>query len=135
MYSVLPFLSFLQEAVSDALSIGAPLLLPPLRERMELLHSLLPNGPDRWDSLSRGQVSLLSQHYDLLLHCPFTGCIRSLKFLGYTGMSKKSLFQVLKSIDSHKVVSWKTPCSRSFLFLMLFREGLLSWTSGVKKSV
>ena len=47
--------SFLQ-AVSETLSIGAPLLLPPLHERMELLHSLLPQGPDRWDSLSRGQV-------------------------------------------------------------------------------
>ncbi|XP_030832727.1 probable E3 ubiquitin-protein ligase HERC1 isoform X3 [Strongylocentrotus purpuratus] len=45
----------IQKAVSDTLSIGAPLLLPPLRERMELLHSLLPQGPDRWDSLSKGQ--------------------------------------------------------------------------------
>lgn len=34
------------------------MLLPPLRERMELLHSLLPQGPDRWESLSKGQVSL-----------------------------------------------------------------------------
>lgn len=32
------------------------MLLPPLRERMELLHSLLPQGPDRWESLSKGQV-------------------------------------------------------------------------------
>ncbi|KAF0022239.1 hypothetical protein F2P81_025501 [Scophthalmus maximus] len=31
------------------------MLLPPLRERMELLHSLLPQGPDRWESLSKGQ--------------------------------------------------------------------------------
>ncbi|XP_070543560.1 probable E3 ubiquitin-protein ligase HERC1 isoform X2 [Ptychodera flava] len=44
-----------QQAVSETLSVGAPLLLPPLRERMELLHSLLPQGPDRWDGLSRGQ--------------------------------------------------------------------------------
>ncbi|XP_033110692.1 probable E3 ubiquitin-protein ligase HERC1 [Anneissia japonica] len=44
-----------QKAVNETLSIGAPLLLPPLRERMELLHTLLPQGPDRWDSLSRGQ--------------------------------------------------------------------------------
>ena len=43
--------------MSEALSIGAPLLLPPLRERMELLHSLLPQGPDCWNTLSRGQVS------------------------------------------------------------------------------
>ena len=45
-----------KQAVSETLSIGAPLLLPPLRERMELLQSLLPQGPDRWDSLSKGQV-------------------------------------------------------------------------------
>ncbi|XP_033633807.1 probable E3 ubiquitin-protein ligase HERC1 isoform X2 [Asterias rubens] len=47
--------SSVQKAVSETLSIGAPLLLPPLRERMELLQSLLPQGPDRWDSLSKGQ--------------------------------------------------------------------------------
>ncbi|XP_021933596.1 probable E3 ubiquitin-protein ligase HERC1 isoform X3 [Zootermopsis nevadensis] len=41
--------------VSETLAIGAPLLLPPLRERMELLHSLLPQGPD----LSNGQKMLL----------------------------------------------------------------------------
>uniref|UniRef100_A0A0L8HTX3 HECT-type E3 ubiquitin transferase n=1 Tax=Octopus bimaculoides TaxID=37653 RepID=A0A0L8HTX3_OCTBM len=44
-----------QQAVIETLSIGAPLLLPPLKERMELLHSLLPQGSDRWDTLSRGQ--------------------------------------------------------------------------------
>ena len=49
------------QAVGEALSIGAPLLLPPLRERMELLHSLLSQGPDRWDSLSKGQVRLRKQ--------------------------------------------------------------------------
>ncbi|KAI8481810.1 putative E3 ubiquitin-protein ligase herc1, partial [Branchiostoma belcheri] len=45
----------IQEAVSETLSVGAPLLLPPLRERMELLHQLLPQGPARWESLSKGQ--------------------------------------------------------------------------------
>lgn len=45
------------QVLSETLLLGAPLLLPPLRERMELLHSLLPHGPDRWDALSRGQVS------------------------------------------------------------------------------
>ncbi|XP_076465936.1 putative E3 ubiquitin-protein ligase HERC1 isoform X3 [Babylonia areolata] len=45
----------IQQAVSSTLSIGACLLLPPLRERMELLHSLLPQGPGSWDSLTRGQ--------------------------------------------------------------------------------
>uniref|UniRef100_A0A3Q3XB61 HECT-type E3 ubiquitin transferase n=1 Tax=Mola mola TaxID=94237 RepID=A0A3Q3XB61_MOLML len=45
----------IQEAVIDTLSVGATMLLPPLRERMELLHSLLPQGPDRWESLSKGQ--------------------------------------------------------------------------------
>ncbi|CAF90789.1 unnamed protein product [Tetraodon nigroviridis] len=41
--------------VIETLSVGATMLLPPLRERMELLHSLLPQGPDRWESLSKGQ--------------------------------------------------------------------------------
>ena len=52
-----PSFSFLVQAVSSTLSIGACLLLPPLRERMELLHSLLPQGPGSWDSLTKGQVS------------------------------------------------------------------------------
>uniref|UniRef100_H0V6J8 HECT-type E3 ubiquitin transferase n=1 Tax=Cavia porcellus TaxID=10141 RepID=H0V6J8_CAVPO len=45
----------IQEVVIETLSVGATMLLPPLRERMELLHSLLPQGPDRWESLSKGQ--------------------------------------------------------------------------------
>ncbi|KAK1176357.1 putative E3 ubiquitin-protein ligase HERC1 isoform X1 [Acipenser oxyrinchus oxyrinchus] len=45
----------IQQAVMNTLSIGASLLLPPLRERTELLHSLLPQGPESWDSLSNGQ--------------------------------------------------------------------------------
>jgi len=40
----------------ETLTLGAPLLLPPLHERMELLHLLLPHGPAGWDSLSHGQV-------------------------------------------------------------------------------
>ncbi|XP_046401290.1 probable E3 ubiquitin-protein ligase HERC1 isoform X2 [Ischnura elegans] len=47
--------SSVQAVVSETLSIGAPMLLPPLRERMELLHTLLPQGPD----LSKGQKMLL----------------------------------------------------------------------------
>ncbi|KAG8223094.1 hypothetical protein J437_LFUL002042, partial [Ladona fulva] len=45
----------IQTIVSETLSIGAPMLLPPLRERMELLHSLLPQGSE----LSKGQKMLL----------------------------------------------------------------------------
>ncbi|XP_037835872.1 probable E3 ubiquitin-protein ligase HERC1 isoform X2 [Kryptolebias marmoratus] len=45
----------IQESVIETLSVGATMLLPPLRERMELLHTLLPQGPDRWESLSKGQ--------------------------------------------------------------------------------
>ncbi|XP_028822113.1 probable E3 ubiquitin-protein ligase HERC1 [Denticeps clupeoides] len=45
----------IQEAVIETLSMGATMLLPPLRERMELLHTLLPQGPERWESLSKGQ--------------------------------------------------------------------------------
>lgn len=47
---------FAHQVVIETLSVGATMLLPPLRERMELLHSLLPQGPDRWESLSKGQV-------------------------------------------------------------------------------
>lgn len=47
---------FYHQVVIETLSVGATMLLPPLRERMELLHSLLPQGPDRWESLSKGQV-------------------------------------------------------------------------------
>ncbi|XP_069780317.1 probable E3 ubiquitin-protein ligase HERC1 isoform X3 [Narcine bancroftii] len=45
----------IEEAVNETLSVGASLLLPPLKERTELLHSLLPQGPERWESLSKGQ--------------------------------------------------------------------------------
>lgn len=47
------------QAVIETLSVGATMLLPPLRERMELLHALLPQGPDRWESLSKGQVPVM----------------------------------------------------------------------------
>ncbi|GFR70953.1 HECT and RLD domain-containing E3 ubiquitin protein ligase family member 1, partial [Elysia marginata] len=50
----------IQKAVTETLTIGASLLLPPLRERMELLHSLLPQGPDSWETLSKGQRMQLS---------------------------------------------------------------------------
>lgn len=42
--------------VTECLAVGASLLLPPLRERLELLHSLLPYG----SHLSKGQKMLLS---------------------------------------------------------------------------
>ena len=44
------------QSVTETLTIGASLLLPPLRERMELLHSLLPQGPESWENLTKGQV-------------------------------------------------------------------------------
>ncbi|KAK7896525.1 hypothetical protein WMY93_021850 [Mugilogobius chulae] len=45
----------IQQAVLNTLSIGASLLLPPLRERTELLLSLLPQGPHSLNTLSKGQ--------------------------------------------------------------------------------
>ncbi|XP_063334410.1 probable E3 ubiquitin-protein ligase HERC1 isoform X1 [Pelmatolapia mariae] len=45
----------IQQAVLNTLSIGAALLLPPLRERTELLLSLLPQGPQSLNVLSKGQ--------------------------------------------------------------------------------
>lgn len=41
--------------VNEILTLGAPLLLPPLRQRLELLQELLPRG----SYLSRGQKMLL----------------------------------------------------------------------------
>lgn len=49
-------LVFTPQAVLNTLSIGASLLLPPLRERTELLLSLLPQGPQSLNVLSKGQV-------------------------------------------------------------------------------
>ena len=69
--------SALFQAVSECLSVGAPLLLPPLRERMELLHSLLPQGPDGWSSLTRGQVQLLA--VTVLVPCLV---VKSLQLMG-----------------------------------------------------
>ncbi|XP_069694063.1 probable E3 ubiquitin-protein ligase HERC1 isoform X1 [Periplaneta americana] len=51
----IPTPACVKTVVSETLAIGAPMLLPPLRERMELLHSLLPQGPD----LTNGQKMLL----------------------------------------------------------------------------
>ena len=48
------------QVVNEALSVGASLLLPPLPERMDVLHSLLPQAPDSWDNLTRGEVSVTS---------------------------------------------------------------------------
>ncbi|KAM9306994.1 putative E3 ubiquitin-protein ligase HERC1 [Pholidichthys leucotaenia] len=45
----------IQQAVLSTLSIGASLLLPPLKERTELLLSLLPQGPQSLNVLSKGQ--------------------------------------------------------------------------------
>ncbi|KAH3837497.1 hypothetical protein DPMN_110888 [Dreissena polymorpha] len=49
-----------QEAVCECLSEGTSLLLPSLGERLELLHSLLPQSPNAWNSLSKGQRMQLS---------------------------------------------------------------------------
>ena len=48
----------LQEGVQEALHVGAQMLLPSLQEKMELLHSLLPQGAGTWSALTRGEVSV-----------------------------------------------------------------------------
>lgn len=45
----------IQQALYDSLSVGTQLLLPSLEDRMELLHSLLPQSPECWNALSNGQ--------------------------------------------------------------------------------
>lgn len=59
--------------MNEALSVGASLLLPPLPERMEVLHSLLPQAPDSWDSLTVGEVINVVTYT--------VTCIKSLKSL------------------------------------------------------
>lgn len=49
--------------MNEALSVGAPLLLPPLLERMEVLHALLPQGPEGWDSLTVGEVNVTRMYF------------------------------------------------------------------------
>ncbi|XP_059169765.1 probable E3 ubiquitin-protein ligase HERC1 isoform X3 [Physella acuta] len=93
----------IQKTVTDTLSIGASLLLPPLRERMELLHSLLPQGPDSWESLTKGQRMQLSiiltslqdnQHIAALLGLSNQRIENSLVFSD-TGASELQLAELL----------------------------------------
>ncbi|XP_068081364.1 probable E3 ubiquitin-protein ligase HERC1 [Anabrus simplex] len=51
----IPTPACVETIVNETLAIGAPMLLPPLRERMELLHTLLPQG----SNLTKGQKMLL----------------------------------------------------------------------------
>lgn len=60
---------FTPQAVMNTLSIGASLLLPPLRERTELLLSLLPQGPQSLNVLSKGQVCMFGFFYKLTSCC------------------------------------------------------------------
>jgi hypothetical protein len=48
----MPAPNSVQQAVQETLSIGAPMLLPPLKERVDLLLLLLPQS----HKLSKGQV-------------------------------------------------------------------------------
>uniref|UniRef100_A0A8C4Q7E9 HECT and RLD domain containing E3 ubiquitin protein ligase family member 1 n=1 Tax=Eptatretus burgeri TaxID=7764 RepID=A0A8C4Q7E9_EPTBU len=73
----------IQEAVTETLSVGASMLLPPLKERMELLHSLLPQGPDRWESLSKGQRMQL----DIIL-TSLQDHVHVASLLGYTRLGE-----------------------------------------------
>lgn len=47
----------IRSVILELLNEEASLLLPPLHERMELLHRLLPKTNIDWDSLSQGQVN------------------------------------------------------------------------------
>ncbi|XP_013415684.1 probable E3 ubiquitin-protein ligase HERC1 isoform X1 [Lingula anatina] len=87
-----------QQAVSETLSVGAPLLLPPLRERMELLHSLLPQGPERWNSLTKGQRMQLS----IILTSLQDNChVASLLGFGYAVDTSGQPDQILVDSDMH----------------------------------
>nr|XP_015195044.1 PREDICTED: probable E3 ubiquitin-protein ligase HERC1 isoform X5 [Lepisosteus oculatus] len=76
----------IQEAVMNTLSIGASLLLPPLRERTELLHSLLPQGPDSWENLTKGQRLQLDMVLNSLQEQSHVACL-----LGYSSPGELSV--------------------------------------------
>ncbi|XP_076014530.1 putative E3 ubiquitin-protein ligase HERC1 isoform X2 [Genypterus blacodes] len=80
----------IHQAVLNTLSIGASLLLPPLRERTELLLSLLPQGPQSWNNLSRGQRLQLDMVLNSLQEQSHVASL-----LGY------STFEELKSLGLH----------------------------------
>uniref|UniRef100_H3AIW9 B30.2/SPRY domain-containing protein n=1 Tax=Latimeria chalumnae TaxID=7897 RepID=H3AIW9_LATCH len=105
-------------AVVETLSIGASLLLPPLRERIELLHSLLPQGPDRWDSLSKGQRMQL----DLVLsNLQDQSHIASL--LGYS--SPRALGRAMPSINATSQACANSGSSDHFHLVDLLLKTLL----------
>ncbi|XP_030232116.1 probable E3 ubiquitin-protein ligase HERC1 isoform X5 [Gadus morhua] len=102
----------IQEAVIETLSVGATMLLPPLRERMELLHALLPQGPDRWESLSKGQRMQLDiiltslqdhTHVASLLgySCPGDGPEALSSVLGFGGAQEASYGSAASHPDTH----------------------------------
>nr|XP_014345328.1 PREDICTED: probable E3 ubiquitin-protein ligase HERC1 [Latimeria chalumnae] len=108
----------IQQAVVETLSIGASLLLPPLRERIELLHSLLPQGPDRWDSLSKGQRMQL----DLVLsNLQDQSHIASL--LGYS--SPRALGRAMPSINATSQACANSGSSDHFHLVDLLLKTLL----------
>ncbi|XP_035383560.1 probable E3 ubiquitin-protein ligase HERC1 isoform X3 [Electrophorus electricus] len=75
----------LQQEVMNTLSIGASLLLPPLRERTELLHSLLPQGPESWESLSKGQRLQLDMVLNSLQEQSHVACLLGFSSPGELG--------------------------------------------------
>ena len=95
--------------MNEALSVGASLLLPPLPERMEVLYSLLPQAPDSWDSLTIGEVNLVTYTVTPIKSLQ---CLENLEIthMMCTGLKRSvEIYQILK--ESLKVrVSVTTMC-------------------------
>lgn len=73
LFSCCADISAALQAVLNTLSVGASLLLPPLRERTELLLSLLPQGPQSLNVLSKGQVCISTSTVQTIKNYTFTG--------------------------------------------------------------
>ena len=52
-------LSHCVQVTTEALVVGAPILVPPVLERVKLLLDILPKEPGDFSTLTSGQVSLL----------------------------------------------------------------------------
>ncbi|KAL4227433.1 putative E3 ubiquitin-protein ligase herc1 [Mactra antiquata] len=86
----------IQLLVSECLCVGTQLLLPSLGDRMELLHSLLPQSPYCWKALSKGQRLQLNMILSSLQNNNHISVLLGLYNIHTTSsMSKRSMAQLL----------------------------------------
>lgn len=98
---------YISKLVTETLAIGAPLLLPPLRQRMGILHNLLPQS----SNLTKGQKMLLGI---ILRSLEDHGHVASLlgfgaesNVLGSDDLAQVLMSTLLINLDSHTVSIFK----------------------------